>query len=322
MAKSSVKWGLVGSTSWADTTFGPAIVGAENATLHAVLSSGQDTADAFCAKHEVPKGYADLAAFLADRDVQAVWIASPNHLHAQQAIAALKAGKHVLVEKPMAITTAECESMIAAAEQAKRVLGVGYHLRHHPLHQEVHSEWTSGKFGQPIFFRAQLYFPYPTLPPPWRQKKNLCGGWALGDIGTHLIDLATWFMGEATGVQGILTNRRFGLETEDHAALLIRFKSGASALCDASTGAAGPARFEMYGTEGYCICENTYFGKGGLITRGRPNDQPHISGGHNVSPYKKQVESFSRAVLGEEEFPVPAKIGLENVRIMQAARGY
>ena len=322
MGKPEVAWGLIGSTGWADSTFGPAIAAADNGRLHSVLSSSQESANAFCEKHEVEKGYADLDAFLADDALDAVWVASANYLHAPQTIAALKAGKHVLCEKPMALNVTECESMLAAADAANCQLGIGYHLRHHPLHQELQQEWKSGQFGDPVFFRAQLYFAYPEAPAEWRQKKERSGGWALSDIGTHLIDLSRWFMGDVEAAQGILSSPRWGFETDDHAIVTMRFKGGAVAIADASTGAGGLARFEMYGTEAYCICEKTFFGHGGLVSRGRGNGDPKVSGAHNVNPYRSQVESFGRAVLGGDAFPVPGREGLENVRVMQAARGY
>jgi len=322
MRKQEVGWGIIGSTGWADTTFGPAVAGADRASLRAVLSSSQTNADAFCEKHEVPKGYCDLQAFLNDESVEAVWIASPNHLHASQTIAALKAGKHVLCEKPVATTTADCEAMIAASRTANKLLGIAYHLRHHGLLQELQQEFKAGLMGKPVFARAQLYYAYPAPPAAWRQKRATSGGWALGDIGTHLIDLCRWYLGDVESVHGLLTNRRFGFETEDHAVLTLRFKEGVAAVADASTGAGGPARFEVYGTEGYFVCENLFFGHGGLVTRGRGSEQPHISGSPNVNPYRNQVECFGRALRGECEFPATGVDGLENVKIMQAVRGY
>ncbi|GMV94946.1 MAG: oxidoreductase [Candidatus Hydrogenedentota bacterium] len=322
MSKPQVNWGLIGSTGWADSTFGPAIAAADNGCLHAVLSSKQANADAYCEKHEVEKGYADLDAFLADDTIDAIWVASANHLHAPQTIAALKAGKHVLCEKPMALNVAECEAMISAAEEADRQLGIGYHLRHHPLHQELRQEWKAGRFGSPVFFRAQLYFAHDEPPSDWRRKRATSGGWALSDIGTHLIDLCRWFMGDVEAAQGILSSPRWGFETDDHALVTMRFKGGAVGVAEASTGAGGPARIEMYGTDAYCICERTYFGHGGLVTRGQGNGEPKVSGAHNVNPYRNQVEAFGRAVLNGEPFPVPAREGLENLRVMQTARGY
>ena len=146
-----VAWGIMGSTAWADSMFGPAIQGASNARLHAVLSSNQVNADAFCQKHCVEKGYSNLEAFLADDEVEAIWIATPQNLHAKQTIAALEHGKHVLCEKTMAVTAAECESMILAAERTGKLLSVGYHMRHHPLHEELQQEWSRGTVRSSYF---------------------------------------------------------------------------------------------------------------------------------------------------------------------------
>lgn len=322
MGRSQVTWGLIGASGWADSTFGPAIAAADNASLQAVLSSNQESASAFCEKHEVAKCYTSLDEFLADDAIQAVWVASPNHLHAPQTIAALKAGKHVLCEKPMALNVAECEAMIAAADAAGRQLGIGYHMRHHPLHQELQADWKAGQFGSPVFFRAQLYLAYEEAPSLWRRQKATSGGWAISDVGTHLIDLCRWFMGDVEAAQGLLSNPRWGYETDDHALVTMRFKGGAVAIADASTGSGGPARLEMYGTDSYCILEKTFFGHGGLVIRGSGNAEPRVSGYHNVNQYRSQVEAFSRAVLGIAPFPVTARDGLENVRVMQAARGY
>ena len=209
MSKQVVGWGIIGSSGWADTTFGPAIAGADGAELRAVLSSSQAKADAYCEKHEVAKGYCSLDAFLDDPSVDAVWIASPNYLHAAQAVAALKAGKHVLCEKPLALTPAECESMIEAAQAADRLLGLGYHLRHHGLLQELRQELQSGAMGKPVFVRAQLYFAYPAPPAEWRQKRATSRGRALGDIAPHPFDLCRCLLGDVESIHGVLTNRWF-----------------------------------------------------------------------------------------------------------------
>jgi 1,5-anhydro-D-fructose reductase (1,5-anhydro-D-mannitol-forming) len=318
-----VVWGIMGSTAWADMMFGPAIQGASNARLHAVLSSNQANADAFCAKHSVECGYSNLEAFLADDEVEAIWIATPQNLHAEQTIAALEHGKHVLCEKTMAVTAAECESMILAAERTGKLLSVGYHMRHHPLHQELQQGWSEGQFGAPIYARAQIYFPYGEAPTTWRAKKETSGGWAINDVGTHGIDLLRWFLGDASAVHGELSNLRFGLETDDHAVVTIRFRNGAVGVADASTAVGAPApRLELYGSEGYCILDGTLFGGGGTVTQSRAGADADVSEAPMAPLYQNQAEAFSRAVRGEEELIVTAEDGLDNVKIIEQARGW
>jgi 1,5-anhydro-D-fructose reductase (1,5-anhydro-D-mannitol-forming) len=323
MTQQKVGWGIIGASSWAKNTFAPAITAAGNAELCAVLSSEQRKADALCEAAGMGKGYADLEAFLSDPGVEAVWIASPNYLHAPQAIAALNHGKHVLCEKPMAITAAECRSMIDAAEKAGRLLSVGYHMRYNPLHQELQAEWAAGKYGKPICVRAQLYFAYKRPAAEWRRKKAMCGGWALGDVGTHLIDLLRWFLGDAAQVRGELSNLKFGYETEDHALVTVRFKNGALGVADASTGAGAPApRLELYGSESYCICEGTLFGIGGKVARGKLSQAPEVTNGPLVNLYQLETEAFGRAIREGANLLVTAQDGLENIRIIEQARGW
>jgi 1,5-anhydro-D-fructose reductase (1,5-anhydro-D-mannitol-forming) len=318
-----VAWGIMGSTAWADMMFGPAIQGASNARLHAVLSSNQANADAFCAKHSVECGYSNLEAFLADDEVEAIWIATPQNLHAEQTIAALEHGKHVLCEKTMAVTAAECESMILAAERTGNLLSIGYHMRHHPLHRELQQDWNEGQFGTPIYARAQIYFPYGEAPTTWRAKKETSGGWAINDVGTHGIDLLRWFLGDASAVHGELSNLRFGLETDDHAVVTIRFRNGAVGVADASTAVGAPApRLELYGSEGYCILDGTLFGGGGTVTQSRAGADADVSEAPMAPLYQNQAEAFSRAVRGEEELIVTAEDGLDNVKIIEQARGW
>ena len=119
MAAKPVGWGMIGTRGWSDMILGPAVNAARGARFKAVLSTGQESAERYCASHGVARGYTDIGAFLADDAVDAVWIASPNHLHKAQAIAALKAGKHVLCEKPMAMDAAECRAMIRAAKKGR-----------------------------------------------------------------------------------------------------------------------------------------------------------------------------------------------------------
>ncbi|MBI4604303.1 MAG: Gfo/Idh/MocA family oxidoreductase [Planctomycetes bacterium] len=322
-SKVTVSWGLLGASSWAEHTFAPAIAAAGNARLAAVLSRDKGRAEALARTHPGAKAYDDLGAFAADPEVEAVWIASPNHLHAEQAIAALEAGKHVLCEKPMATSAADCERMGRAASAAGRVLSVGYHMRHHPDHAQVRADWIAGRLGKPACVRAQLYYAYPQPPPEWRRRRETSGGWAINDVGTHLIDLLRWLCGEAKEVRGHLSSPRFGLETDDHALVAIRFQSGALGIADGSTGAGAPApRLELYGADGYCVLEGTLFGGGGTIASGWGNGPPKVRRARAMNLYQLQVESFGRAVRGEGELLATAADGLENVRIIERARGW
>ena len=157
MAAKPVGWGMIGTRGWSDMILGPAVNAARGARLNAVLSSTAANAARYCASHGVARGYTDIRAFLADDAIDVVWIASPNHLHKDQAIAALKAGKHVLCEKPMAMNQAECRAMIRAARKADRLLTIGYNSRHHPRLGKFREQWRAGQFGAPVRMHGQFH---------------------------------------------------------------------------------------------------------------------------------------------------------------------
>jgi predicted dehydrogenase len=318
----TVKWGLIGASGWADHTFAPAIRSAGNAELSAVLSSSAERSADFCTRHHVSKGYTNFEAFLEDTEFQAVYIASPSYLHADQVVAALRAGKHVLCEKPMALNVSECKSMIEVAEQSAKLLSIGYMMRYHPMHRKIQADWKTGKFGKPVSVRSQFYFSYPGVPPTWRQKRETSGGWAINDIGTHLIDLLLWFLGDATDIYGSLSSTTFDFETDDQALVIFRSTSGCIGVAEASTGAVGPApRLELYGSEGYCILEGTFLGQGGTVTQSI-GSKLEIFDALPINLYQAQVEAFGRSILSGEPLINTAEDGIKNIQILSKARGY
>ena len=141
-------WGIVGIGSHADLKIAPAMKLAQDASLVAVYSRDQGRADAFAEGHGAQAAYSDLDALLADPRIDAVFIASPNHLHAPQTIRAAAAGKHVLVEKPMANSVTDAAAMVSACRDHGVSLGLGFELRFHPAHLWARSLFDEGAIGR------------------------------------------------------------------------------------------------------------------------------------------------------------------------------
>jgi 1,5-anhydro-D-fructose reductase (1,5-anhydro-D-mannitol-forming) len=195
----TVRWGFVGAGRHPRLWIAPAVSRAEHAEPAAVWSRQRASGEAFAAEQGVPRVHDTLAALLADPAVDAVVIATPNSLHAAQAIAALRAGKHVLVEKPMATDVGEARAMVAAARTAGRRLGIGFHFRHHGLLAEARRQIAAGAIGTVMQVTAQ--FNLTSSPPPrltiahspWKRDPAQMGGaGALMGMGVHLIDLVRW----------------------------------------------------------------------------------------------------------------------------------
>jgi len=182
----------------------------------------------------------NLTALLSRKDVQAVYISTPLHTHAPLSIEAARAGKHVLCEKPMALTIAECEAMIEAAEASGVVLQIGYMMRFHPAHQLIKKQLDSGDLGTLRFVHLErtTFIDFLSADMPehrrWFTRPEYSGGGALVDIGSHLIDLLLYLIDgriETCQLQ-IREEPRLGVETDALASF--RFRDGLLATVFAS----------------------------------------------------------------------------------------
>ncbi|MCC6710174.1 MAG: Gfo/Idh/MocA family oxidoreductase [Gammaproteobacteria bacterium] len=321
-----LRWGMIGSSGWADHTFAPAVARARGNKLVAVLGSTASGAQGFAERHGIARAHAhtELKALLADAAVDAVWVASPPDLHRVQAVAALQAGKHVLCEKPMAVSVADCRAMTRAAQAAGRLLHVGFNNRSHPQLQALAKAIAQGRYGEALEARVQVYHPYPSPPPQWRQNRRRSGGWAIGDVGTHLLDVLRWLMNaDAAHAQGVLSSRCWGFKTDDHAAVNVVFKNGAVGNITACTGAAGGApRVEFYGTKGYFILRGGLFGMPGELESGLKGRESTTVAVAGFDTYGGEVELFAKAVRGKAVSLASGDDGVANIRLVAAARGW
>jgi len=169
----TVGWAVVSTGRHPDQKMAPAINAAHNAEIVAVVSRDLARAQAFAAKHHAAAAYDDFESMLRDPRVDVVYLASPNFLHAEQTLKAAQAGKHVLCEKPMALTVEECQRMVEMCQRQKVSLGVGFHLRHHPGHQRLRQAVRDGVLGTVALAQAQWGYgnrgldkprPRPPLP--------------------------------------------------------------------------------------------------------------------------------------------------------------
>ncbi len=150
----AIGWGFIGTGRHPDARVAPAMVLAEDTEIIAAYSRSQERAEDFASKHGARSAYSSVEALLADSRVHAVFIASPNHLHAPYAKLAAQAGKHVFVEKPMATTVSECLDIIKACKAHGVKLGVGFQLRFHPGHLVLQRQFREGCGVMPAWRRG------------------------------------------------------------------------------------------------------------------------------------------------------------------------
>ncbi len=176
----------------------------------------------------------NLDAALADPEIDAVYVATPVALHAPQTIAALRASKHVLCEKPVGMNYAEASGMVRVARENDRVLGVAYYRRTYPKVQRARELIAQGAIGQPVLAEANHHGPSPAqgLFRSWLLDPKLAGGGPLFDVASHRIDLLNYLFGKPVRATGMLSNAVFAWPIEDNATALIEYESGVRGIVD------------------------------------------------------------------------------------------
>ena len=216
---------------------------------------------------------------LADPAVDAVCICTPSGHHAQQAIAAASSGKHVLVEKPMALSLADADAMIAACRENGVQLGVCLQRRAEPLFRRVHDAIHGGDLGEITlgvvtmpYFRDEAYY----AQAEWRGTWAMDGGGVLMNQGIHIIDLLIWFLGDPVDVHAFADSRHRSVEIEDTAGAVLRFANGTVATITATvtTEPGFPHRLEVYGTNGGIQIEGESVLRWGLADESKATVEP------------------------------------------------
>jgi predicted dehydrogenase len=277
----------------------------------AVANHRQETARAFADRHGIAAVTTDWEALASDPDVEAGVVATPNFLHAPQTLALLDAGKHVIVEKPMAMSVAECDTMIAAAARSSASLMVAHCWRFHAGVRALRDRVAAGELGEIVKTRG--YGAHANWGPAgWFVDPALAGGGALPDMGVHAIDTARFLLGDPDPerVCAVVGTRYGTYDVDDDAILLISWSNGTNSLVE--SGWWQPhvegleAETEVYGTAGYA--------------RIFPREAPSEDYEHCTQPmYTEQMREFLGAIA-EGRAPRPSgEDGRAVIRVVEQA---
>jgi predicted dehydrogenase len=220
---------VIGCGLIATRTHLPAYLETPGCELAAVVSGHRENAETAASRFGVPRVLEAWQDAVADPDIDAIDICTPNALHAPIAIAAARAGKHVIVEKPMATSLADADAMIAAAQKHGVTLMVAHNLRFEPVYRAIHDIVQTGTIGQPLTARATFMHAGPDdawgAASPWFWQQDAAGGGSLLDLGIHIIDALRWIIGrrvvEVTAMTARLVKPTFA---DDNAMLVLRFE--------------------------------------------------------------------------------------------------
>jgi len=320
----ALRWAIVGAGDIAEKCVAGAIVTAPNSTLDMAMRRDEVKLGDFAERWNVPKRATRLEEVLANPDIDAVYVATPVHLHREQTVLAAQAGKHVLVEKPMAMSSTDCEEMMRACTDSGVKLGIAFYQRFNARHQKMREWIAAGRIGQIVGARIQFGEYYPDTEGAWRQIPSLGGGGTIMDTGSHCVDTLRALLGaEVRQVTGFVDTLVFSYAVDDTASFLLRFDNGAHAIVTSFWTTPGAEQeglniVEVYGTEGRMVAApiNAKNSEGTLRLT-RTNESIEYTGDQNT--HVAMLEDFVQAVDEDRDPQVAGRDGLLNMRVLEAA---
>ena len=327
----AIGWGFIGTGRYPDRAGAPAMALAESTELVATYSRDMGRAEAFAEKHGFARAYDSLEAILEDSQVDAVFISSPNHLHAPYTVMAARAGKHVLVEKPMSVTLEEGIEMVQTCRAHDVRLGVGFQLRHHPGHSEASRLVREGALGSVALAQVQIgggtrgdtqRAARTGLSAWWDQPELVGGASTMMGTGTHAVDDLHFILGQTVvEIAAITDGQTKENPLENLASMCLRFDSGAIAtLCCSNRVPDLKCDVTVYGSEGRIILSDASRPNysGALDVSSETVNTAASYGPDSLALFKWQAEGFNRAVQKGEE---PSASGVDGLKVVQVTLG-
>ncbi|MFC1978199.1 Gfo/Idh/MocA family protein [Chloroflexota bacterium] len=322
----TIGWGIIGIGIHANSYMAPAISKAANTKLAAICHRSLERAEEFATRHGIERAYESFEEMIDDPKVDVVYVATPNNLHAQHTIQAAEAGKHVLCEKPMALTEADCARMIEACNKNKVKLGIDFQLRYHPAHTEARRLIQDGKIGEIHVVKAQYChgFMQGHWKGTWRDEPGIAGASALSAVGVHPIDLLRFLLdSEVEEVQALCTTQTPYHILDEMVYAILKFQNGVHGVVIA--GILAPRSDNdvvLYGSQAKITCKGTIGMplQGELLVEGdvidlrvAPPASDPVSGN-----YIRVVEAFNNCIEENKESDISGYNGLQMVRISNA----
>jgi predicted dehydrogenase len=305
-----LRWGLIGCGDISRKRVAPALLGIPECELIAVSRARAGLAEAFAKEFGAKRWYGDWRELIADDEIDAVYIATPVYLHAEQTAAAAEAGKSVLCEKPMAMNPDECKQMIAVCEFEDVTLGVAYYRRFYPAIRRVKEIIASGEIGKPVIAQInafERFNPGPGEDRYWLLERSKSGGGPMMDFGCHRIEILLNLFGPIERTTAVIGRALFEREVEDTCVAGFEFESGAQASL-AVTHAAFESRdtLDIYCSAGSIHTTSLNRGEIRVVTAADERIEwrpPH------ANLHQPLIEDFTRAVLDGREPEVGGDVG-------------
>ncbi len=322
-----IHYGIIGFGAFAERAIMPAIRAASNAELTAIQKRSPEAARQKAIEYGIPFSFDSVEALVSSPEVDAVFIVSSNAQHHAEALAAAAAGKHILVEKPMAVSVRQAQEMADAARRSGVKLMVGHMLRFSPLVLRMREIVASGTIGKVIFAQSHFIYDVRMSQRAWVLDQKEAGAGPLFDIGVHCLDTMRFILGDdrVADVRSMMNNTPTSGKVETANVLSLHFSRGT--LGTIYTSYETPYRhgfIEFFGTEGSISAFNFTPSRVEAVLelkRGEKGLVGSVTTERFTVPdlYTIEVERFSECILNGSEPPVPLEQSLHNQEILERA---
>ena len=319
---SAIRWGVLGVANIAMKKVIPAMMKSKETPIVAIASRDMERARAAAERLGIPRAYGSYEELLADKDIDAIYNPLPNHLHVPWSIKAAEAGKHVLCEKPIAMTAAEAQLLIDARDRTGRKIGEAFMVKVHPQWLRARELVRSGELGE--LRSINSVFSYFNADPKNVRNQSDIGGGGIMDVGCYPITMSRFLFGREPVRVAALVDRDPAMKTDRLASVMLDFAPG-QALFTCSTQLVPFQRMQVLGAKRRIDLEIPY-----NIPPDKPSrifiDDGSLPGGVNarmeefatVDQYTLQGEAFSRAILENSEVPVSLEDARANMVVIDA----
>jgi D-xylose 1-dehydrogenase (NADP+, D-xylono-1,5-lactone-forming) len=317
VSRRKLKWGVAGCGRFTEKSFLPAMNLLRKSVVNSVFSNDQLRAKSISEKFNIRSSFSDYSEFLKS-DIEAVYVGSANVHHYYQVIKAAEAGKHILCEKPMAMTSVEAEEMIKVCRENNVQLALNYVYRFHPLISKAKELIDGGLIGNLVNINLNFNIDFPPNTN-FRFIKEESGGGALRDLGTHMIDLLRYFGGEIISIMGVTDNIIYKSPVDDFSAAIVKFEGGNYGYFNVSFNSKKAFnRIDIIGQSGSIGIDNLIGGR--LL----PARLTILKDGEGKKAFNKRgnkllnlMRSVQKSFLDNNTPQITGEDGLVNMRLME-----
>ena len=321
MTESPVRFAILGFGHHAVRRLLPAFSKCKIASLNGMWRRDQTAAGQNCAEYKIPHCFPTREALCSSPEVDVVLITSPDAMHWDDALLALRHGKAVLCEKPAAMNAAEAEEMQAAARAAGLLYGVAQNFRFNRSLEWMREQIASGRIGKPQLAHAQYSYPATQAPRKWIMDPTLACGGPIADVGVHCIDALRYVLGaDVVSISTVAQKDDLSGRVEAISSLQLEMTGGVYANVTASARSLYRTLIEVTGSDGVLIAENGLtVDRPVQLTVRRAGELVDTVTVENGDGYTRMLDSFALAFRGEGSFPASGADAISNMRALDAA---